>query len=91
MIKLLHDWVLADENLAENSLKCSTIFDRQQHESFENILEQYNGKLLVEIFEPLFNHEIRYASVAHNDSASSIDDLRKFVGVLFLSGFHTLP
>ena len=73
----------------------------QQHESFQNNLEQYNGKLPVDIFKILFNHGIRshiitetkrHASVAHNDSAFCIseDDLHKFVGVLFLSGYHTL-
>ena len=100
-IELLHNWVLTDDNLGENSLKWNTICDRQQHKSFQNILEQCKGKLPVEIFE-LFNHEIRshiitetkrYASVAHNNLAfgMSEDDLRKFVGVLFLSGHHTLP
>ena len=93
---------MTDDNLGENSLKWNTICDRQQHESFQNILEQCNGKLPVEIFELLSNHEIRshvitetkrYVSVAHNDSAFSMseDDLRKFVGVLFLSGYHILP
>ena len=102
-IELLHDWVLTDDNFGENSLKWSTTCDQQQqHESFQNIIEQCNEKLPVEIFELLFNHEIRshiiaetkqYASVAHNDSAfsTSEDDLRKFVGVLCLSRYHTLP
>ena len=58
-IELLHDWVLTDDNLGENSLKWNTICDRQQHEIFQNILEQCNRKLPVEIFELLFNHEIR--------------------------------
>ena len=51
----------------------------------------------LEIFELLFNHEIKSciitetkwcASVAHNDSACTIneDDICKFVGVIFLSG-----
>ena len=81
--------ILTDEHLVENSLKWSAISYQQQHESFQNILEQCNGKLLVEIFELLFNHEIRYASVAHNDSAFSIDDLRKFYGCnLFIRISH---
>ena len=57
-IELLHDWVLTDDNLGENSLKWNTICDRQ-HEIFQNILEQCNKKLPVEIFKLLFNHEIR--------------------------------
>ena len=101
-IEHLHDWVLTDDNSGQNSLKWNTICDQQQHESFRNILEQCNGKLPVEIFERLFNHEIkshiitetkRHVSVAHDDSAFSMseDILCKFVGVLFLSGYHTLP
>ena len=58
-IELLHDWFLTDGNLGENSLKWNTICDRHQHKSFQNILEQFNGKLPVKIFELLFNHEIR--------------------------------
>ena len=101
-IELLHDWVLTHDNSGENSLIWNTVCDWQQHESFQNIPEQCNRKLPVEIFELLFNHEIRshiitktkrYASVAHNDLAFSMRevDLHKFVGVLFLSGYLTLP
>ena len=77
-IELLNDWFLTDDNLGQNLLKWNTICDQQQHKSFQNILEQFNGKLPVEIFELLFNHEIRShiinetersAAVAHNDSA----------------------
>ena len=73
-----------------------------KHQHFQDIYDKCNGKLPVEIFTLLFNHGIRshfitktitYASVAHNDSAFSMskDDLCKFKGVLFLSGYHTLP
>ena len=46
-IELLRDRVLTLDNLGENSLKWNTICDRQQHESFQSILEVCNGRLLV--------------------------------------------
>ena len=58
-MELLHDWILTDDNLGENSLKWNNICDQQQYESFQNILGQCNGKLLVEIFELHFNYETR--------------------------------
>ena len=101
-VELLHDWVFSNDDIGESSLKWKTIPDQQQHQHFKNSYDKCNGKLPVEIFEVLFNHQIRshlitktitYASVVHNDSAfsTSRDDLCKFVGVLFLSGYHTLP
>ena len=47
-IELLYECVLTDDNLDENSLKWNTICDREQHESFQIILEQCNRKLPVE-------------------------------------------
>ena len=47
-IELLYECVLTDDNLDENSLKLNTICDREQHESFQNILEQCNRKLPVQ-------------------------------------------
>ena len=47
-IELLYECVLTDDNLDENSLKWNTICDREQHECFQNILEQCNRKLPVQ-------------------------------------------
>ena len=73
-----------------------------EHTNFNTLYDQCNGKMPVDIFEMLFNHELRrhlvhetlqYAKVSHNDTSFTFseDGLRKYIGVLLFSGHHILP
>ena len=72
-----------------------------QRKSRQGLLDKFNGKDPVYIFESLFTEEIRdhicvesirYAR-QHNsqDFTLSENDLKKFIGILLLTGYHSLP
>ena len=69
--------------------------------NFNTLYDQSNGKMLVDIFEIMFNQELtkhlvhetlQYAKVSHNDTSFTFseDELQKYIGVLSFSGYHIL-
>ena len=75
---------------------------KTNRQNFDKLYNACNGKMPVEIFEMLFNHEIRqyiitetvrYAQVQQNDNLfeMSEQDLKCYVGTLFLLSYHALP
>ena len=75
---------------------------KTNRQNFDKLYNACNGKMPVEIFEMLFNHEIRqyiitetvrYAQVQQNDNLfeMSEQDLKCYVGTLYLLKYHALP
>ena len=73
-----------------------------QKTAYNKVVDEFAGKTPVEIFEMLFNPEIRqlivdetnrYARGQHNDIFYNLNDesLKCFIGVLLYSGYHTPP
>ena len=63
-----------------------------EQSNFNTLYDQCNGKMPVDIFEMLFNPELRrhlvdeilqFAKVSHNDTSFTFseDELQKFIGV----------
>ena len=85
----------------DNFLSWKSSISNENQKSFDKLNEICQGKMPVEIFELLFNEEMRqhiigetlkYAQ-AQNDSSFSMTeyDLKCYVGTMFLSGYHSLP
>ena len=97
------NWKRLKSNLQEcgESLQWKEVMSEVNWTNYQNLIEKLGGKSPVEIFDALFNVDIRshvidetirYAR-AKNDTQFSMtdDDLKAFVNVLFFSGYHSLP
>ena len=73
-----------------------------QQDNFHKRNDKCSGKLLVEVFDMLFNSSIcdliikestNYAKSTHNDAnfAMTENELKQYVAVFFLGGYHSLP
>ena len=96
-----HCWKTTTENNEGKSLKWQWNQQYQQ-DNFHKRNDECSGKLLVEVFDMLFNSSIRdliikestnYAKSTHNDAnfAMTENELKQYVAVLFLAGYHSLP
>ena len=97
----LRNWKATTDNNENKELQWKTEMSDTNRQNFDKLYNACNGKMLLEIFEMLFNHEIRqhiitepvrYAQVQQNDNSFEISehDFKCYVGTLFLSGYHTL-
>ena len=95
-----HCWKTTTENNEGKSLKWQWNQQYQQ-DNFHKRNDECSGKLLVEVFDMLFNSSIRdliikestnYAKSTHNDAnfAMTENELKQYVAVLFLAGYHSL-
>ena len=96
-----HCWKTTTENKGK-SLKWQWNLRQHQQENFHKLNLKCSGKLPVEVFDMLFNSSIRdliikestnYAKSTHNDAnfAMTENELKQYVAVLFLAGYHSLP
>lgn len=85
-----------------NTLIWKQILGQTAHSNFNTLHDQCNGKMPLDIFEMLFNQELRihlvhetlqHAKVSHNDTSFTFyeDELRKYIDVLLFSGYYIFP
>ena len=97
-----HCWKTATKNNENKSLKWLWNLGQYQQDNFHKLNDECSGKLPVEVFDMLFNSSIRdliikestnYAKSTHNDAnfAMTENELKQYVAVLFLAGYHSLP
>ena len=97
-----HCWKTATKNNEDKSLKWLWNLGQYQQDNFHKLNDECSGKLPVEVFDMLFNSSIRdliikestnYAKSTHNDAnfAMTENELKQYVAVLFLAGYHSLP
>ena len=96
-----HCWKTTTENNEDKSLKWQWNLGQYQQDNFHKLNDECSGKLPVEVFDMLFNSSIRdliikestnYAKSTHNDAnfAMTENELKQYVAVLFLAGYHSL-
>ena len=97
-----HCWKTATKNNENKSLKWLWNLGQYQQDNFHKLNDECSGKLPVEVFDMLFNSSIcdliikestNYAKSTHNDAnfAMTENELKQYVAVLFLAGYHSLP
>ena len=97
-----HCWKTTTDNNEDKSQKWQWNLGEYQTRNFDQLNDECSGKLPVEIFDMLFNTSIwkliikettKYAKSAYNDTNFSMleSDLKHYVVVLFLAGYHSLP
>ena len=97
-----HCWKTTTENNKDKSLKWQWNLGQYRQDNFHKLNSECSGKLPVEVFDMLFNSSIRdliikestnYAKSTHNDAnfAMTENELKQYVAVLFLAGYHSLP
>ena len=98
----LGNWKATTDYNENKGLQWKTEMSDTNRQNFDKLYNASTGKMLVEIFEILFNHEIRqhiitetvrYAQVQQNDNSFEISEhgLKCYFGTLFFLGYHTLP
>ena len=101
-LETVHKWHGSEKDNAINTLMWKQNLGQTEHTNFNTLYDKCNGKMSVDVFEILFNQELRrhlvhetlqYAKVSHNDTSFTFseDEIRKYIGVLLFSGYHILP
>ena len=101
-LSTLHLWrETKDCVLVLKSLNWLTNMPEKQLAANQDVIDRFAGKDPVAIFEHFFNEEIRSHIISESiryarqqnspDFLLDHNDLKKFTGILFLTGYHTLP
>lgn len=98
----LRNWERTEEEHTNSGLEWQNVMSVENIRNLEHLNHLCTGKMPVEVFELLFNQEMkqhiitetrRYAHVNQNDTSFDMSeyDLKCFIGTLFYSGYHCLP